>query len=286
MESTRESLGESDHGLRSYFVDLMASRPLSREREVLLAARIKEGDLAARNELVQANLRFVIDVAKRYRNRGLPFADLVGAGNLGLLTAAERFDGARGYKFISYAVWWIRHAICEALREHARTVRLPSNKLLLLQRISQTSRRLGQKRGSNPDLAEIAAALDLSPDQVRQTVLSTREVCSLDEAPGEHPEYTPHSRLADGRQELADAHLSRSEARRQLDQVLDGLSTREMRIIRLYFGLDGGEPQTLEQIGSQLRLTRERVRQLREQALAKLRHPARARALLAVAGDF
>ena len=282
----RETLGDSDHALRAYFLDLVRCKPLTRERELALSIRIKGGDLAARDELVQANLRFVIDVANKYRNRGLALSDLIGAGNLGLMTAAERFDGAKGFKFISYAVWWIRHAILEALAEHARTVRLPANKLSLLQAITKISHRLSQECGGEPDVKAIAAALDLPPEQVRDIVLSAREVCSLDEVLGEHPEYNFHSHLGDSGQESAETRLCRAETRLLLDRVLGSLNHRELLIIRLYFGLDGNGTQTLDQIGRHLNLTRERVRQLREKALKKLRHPARARALLELAGEF
>ena len=154
-----ETLGDRESALRSYFDDIAHSEPLSREREVELSARIENGDMEARDELVQANLRFVIDVAKNYQNRGLTFADLISAGNLGLMTAAERFDGTRGYKFISYAVWWIRQSILQTIAEHVRTVRLPLNKLSLLKDISKASRRLGQGREEEPDVEEIALSL-------------------------------------------------------------------------------------------------------------------------------
>ena len=172
-ENDRES------AVNLYFNDIATSAPLSREREVELAAQIKEGDVQARNELVQANLRFVIDVAKHYQNRGLLFSDLIAAGNLGLLTAADRFDGTKGYKFISYAVWWIRQSILQTLAEHVRTVRLPLNKLSLLKDISDASRRLGQGRESDPALDEIAAELDMSPDQIVDTMLKLSS-CGLD----------------------------------------------------------------------------------------------------------
>ena len=177
-----ETLSDRESSLRSYFDDIAHSEPLSREKEVELAARIKDGDMEARDELVQANLRFVIDVAKNYQNRGLSFADLISAGNLGLMTAAERFDGTRGYKFISYAVWWIRQSILQTIAEHVRTVRLPLNKLSLLKDISKASRRLGQGREEEPDVDEIAKELDLPADVVTDAILSARPVSSLDGA--------------------------------------------------------------------------------------------------------
>ena len=171
---------DRDNALRMYFDDIAESKPLSREREVELAACIKAGDMGARDELVQANLRFVVDVAKNYQNRGLALDDLISAGNLGLLTAAERFGGERGYKFISYAVWWIKQSILQTIAEHARTVRLPMNKVSLLKDISKASRRLGQGREGDPDIEEIAAELDVPAEDVLDTMLSARAVRSLD----------------------------------------------------------------------------------------------------------
>ncbi len=282
----REVTDEGDSVVRSYFADIAGSRPLSREREVLLAASIKEGDIGARDELVQANLRFVVGVAKNYQNRGLSLSDLISAGNLGLLTAAERFDGTKGYKFISYAVWWIRQSILQTIGEHARTVRLPLNKLGLLKDISRVSQRLGQGREKDQDVEEIAAELEVSATEVREALLSARSTRSLDEAFGEDGENSLLATLADTNQEAPDAEVLRESAREQLESLFVSLDDREQRIIRLYFGLDGSEPLTLEQIGSILNITRERVRQLKERALAKLRHPARSPALLALAGEL
>lgn len=275
----QEILSDEESTLRLYFDDIAESRPLSREREVELAARIKDGDLGARDELVQANLRFVIDVAKNYQNRGLSLSDLISAGNLGLLTAAERFDGTKGYKFISYAVWWIKQSILQTIAEHARTVRLPLNKLSLLKDISKVSRRLGQGRESDPGIEEIARELDVPAEEVLETMLSARTVRSLDEAFEEDDERSLLNILADSSQATPDADILRESAREQLEGVLNSLDERELRIIRLYFGLDGNEALTLEQIGGLMGLTRERVRQLKERALSKLRSPARAQPL-------
>ena len=281
----QEILSDEESTLRLYFDDIADSRPLSREREVELSARIKDGDLVARDELVQANLRFVIDVAKNYQNRGLSLSDLISAGNLGLLTAAERFDGTKGYKFISYAVWWIKQSILQTIAEHARTVRLPLNKLSLLKDISKVSRRLGQGRESDPGIEEIARELDVPAEEVLETMLSARTVRSLDEAFEEDDERSLLNILADHNQATPDAEVLEESARNQLEEVLNSLDERELRIIRLYFGLDGNEALTLEQIGGLMGLTRERVRQLKERALGKLRHPARYQALLALVDE-
>jgi len=283
--TVQELLNDEESTLRLYFDDIAESKPLSREKEVELAARIKEGDMQARDELVQANLRFVIDVAKNYQNRGLSLSDLISAGNLGLLTAAERFDGTKGYKFISYAVWWIKQSILQTIAEHARTVRLPLNKLSLLKDISKVSRRLGQGRESEPDVEEIAAELDVPAEEILDTMLSARTVRSLDEAFEEDDERSLLNILADTSQEAPDTDVLRDSAREQLESVLNSLDDRELRIIRLYFGLDGNEALTLEQIGGLMNLTRERVRQLKERALGKLRHPTRYHALLALVDE-
>ena len=275
----QEILSDEETTLRLYFDDIADSRPLSREREVELSGRIQEGDIVARDELVNANLRFVIDVAKNYQNRGLSLSDLISAGNVGLLTAAERFDGTKGYKFISYAVWWIRQSILQSLAEDVRTVHLPLNKVTLLHKISRMSQQLSSEEKDEPDLEEIADALDVSIEEVRETVLSGRKAYSLDKEFEEDDERSLMKTLVDASQEAPDANILRTTTQRQLDSVLNSLDKREQRIVRLYFGLDGDEPLTLEQIGAMMDLTRERIRQIEAKALRKLKHPSRSRKL-------
>ena len=260
--------------LRLYFDDIVDSTPLSREREVELSGRIQRGDRAARDELVQANLRFVVDVAKGYQGRGLTLPELISAGNLGLLTAADRFDGARGFKFISYAVWWIRQSILQTLAEQARTVRLPTNRISLLNEIAKVSHRLGQGQESLPDVEAIAAELDMPAEDVLDTIHKGREVRSLDEMFEDDDERSLLDVLVDNTQAPPDAGVATLETRRQLESTLECLDERERHIVGSYYGLGGEEPQTLEQIGVFLDLTRERVRQLKERALSKLRDPA------------
>lgn len=271
--AVQDILNHEDRALRLYFDDISTSTPLSREREEALAARIKEGDLDARQELVEANLRFVIDVSKNYQNRGLDLSEIISLGNMGLLIAAERFDGTKGYKFISYAVWWIKQSILQGIADHGRTVRLPLNKLSLLKDISKAAKKLGQGRESEPDVEEIAAELDLSIEEVQDTMLSGRSVRSLDESFEDGDERTLLSVLEDSHQDAPDAPLLRQTASSCVADVLSHLDDRERYILRLYFGLDGSEPMTLEEIGSLMGLTRERVRQLKERAFGKLRHP-------------
>lgn len=264
-----------DAGLQAYFNDIAKSKPLKREQETELANRIKEGDNSARDELAQANLLFVISVAMKYKNRGLSLAELISAGNMGLMTAVDRFDPSRGYKFISYAVWWIRQSILQSLAEDVRTVHLPLNKVTLLHKISRMSQQLSSEEKDEPDLEEIADALDVSIEEVRETLLSGRKSYSLDKEFEEDDERSLMKTLVDASQEAPDANILRTNTQRQLDSVLNSLDEREQRIVRLYFGLDGDEPLTLEQIGAMMDLTRERIRQIKERAFSKLRHPSR-----------
>ncbi len=261
-----------------YFNDISASKPLSREREVALAARIKDGDMEARDELVWANLRFVIDVAKNYQQRGLPLLELISAGNLGLITAAERFDGTKGFKFISDAVWWIRQSIAQTLAEQTRTVRLPMNKVELLRKIATASHLLDRERGAEADLEEIAAELDVPFKEVLETTRSARAV-RLDNTFDEENERSLFTLLADTSQKAPDDATVCESARNQVTDVLNSLDERERRIIQLYFGLEGCEALNLEQIGALMGVTRERIRQIKEKAFNKLRRARFAQAL-------
>ena len=264
---------DGDEALKQYMKDIASSVPLSRQREVELASRIGKGDTAARDELVQANLRFVIDVAKTYRNRGLSFAELISAGNVGLMTAAERFDGTRGFKFISYAVWWIRQAIRQTLAETTRTVRLPVNRQSLLKQISLASERLERNREGNPSVDEIATEMDMPAKVIAETLGSGAAIQSLDQPFAEGDEGSLLTTLADPDQFSPDTGVLRDAANEHLEVTLRCLDERERRIIHLYYGLNGKDVFTLGQIGAQFGITRERVRQVKERALIKLRNP-------------
>ena len=274
-EMTKASLWDMDDSLGSYLGQIAHSKPLSAADEIALARKIKQGDERARNRLVEANLRFVGSVAKEYQNRGVPLADLVSTGNMGLITAAERFDEAKGFKFISYAVWWIRQAILQTLAEQSRTVRLPLNKVGLLYKISKVSRLLQQERTDDPNPEVIAKQLDVPVEEVRETLMCGRSVRSLDAKFREEEDQNLLDVLPDDRQESPETQVMRGCMRGQIDSALDGLVGREAEIIRLYFGLEGEEPMTLDQIGARFALTRERVRQIKEKALNRLRHPSR-----------
>ena len=275
MAEIAKSFWDIEDSLGSYLGEIANSSPLSSSEEVDLARRIKCGDEGARNALVEANLRFVVSVAKEYQNRGVPLADLISAGNMGLITAAERFDENKGFKFISYAVWWIRQAILQTLAEQSRTVRLPLNKIGLLYKISKAARLLQQERTDDPNPEDIANELDVSVEDVRETMMCGRSIRSLDATFKEEEDHSLLDILPDERQESPENLVMRGCLRGQIDTALGSLVGREAEILRLYFGLDGEEPMTLDQIGIRFGLTRERVRQIKEKALHRLRHPSR-----------
>ena len=274
-ETAKGTFWDMEDSLGSYLGEIANSTPLSSSEEVNLARKIKDGDEGARNALVEANLRFVVSVAKEYQNRGVPLSDLISAGNMGLITAAERFDENKGFKFISYAVWWIRQAILQTLAEQARTVRLPLNKIGLLYKISKASRALQQERVDAPNPEDIASELDVPVEEVRETLICGRAVRSLDATFKEEEDHSLLDILPDDKQESPESQVLKGCLRGQIESALGSLVGREAEILRLYFGLDGEEPMTLDQIGSRFGLTRERVRQIKEKALHRLRHPSR-----------
>ena len=266
--------------LHRYLEDVASSTPLSAAEEVSLAQRIKKGDLEARAKLVEANLRFVITVAREYQNQGVPLVDLISAGNVGLIVAAERFDETKGFKFISYAVWWIRQSIQQTLAEHSRVVRLPINRVDLLRRIARYTNSKQQETSSKPQEEEIAEELGITVEQVVDTLSTGQRVLSLDATFGDDDENSLLEIMADDNQESPDEMMLKNSLEYEIHAALDTLDDREKEVIRLYFGLSGEPEMTLEEIGLQFRLTRERVRQIKEKALRKLRHPTRGRKLI------
>jgi RNA polymerase primary sigma factor len=217
----------------------------------------------------------VVSVARDYQEYGVPLEDLISAGNLGLITAAERFDGARGYKFISYAVWWIRNFIFQTLSLDSRMVRLPANRIKLLHRICRLSRKLAQLRESRTEARTIAEHLSVSEEMVRDTLVGSRFPKSLDSPTKGNGEPNPLRELPDDAHGLPDDDVIQDSDRKQVEMVLGTLDHREQKVLRLHFGFDGEDPMTLEEIGGHLNLTRERVRQIKEKALGKLRRPGR-----------
>ena len=274
-EEGKAPFWDAKDSLGSYLGEIAQSHPLSSAQEIDLARLIKAGDEAARNRLVEANLRFVVSVAKEYQNRGVPLSDLISSGNMGLITAAERFDEKRGFKFISYAVWWIRQAILQTVAEQSRTVRLPLNKVGLLYKISKASRKLMQEQADDPEPEDIAAQLDVTVEEVNETLLHGRSVRSLDATFREEEEQSLLDILPDDRQESPEIGVMKGCLRQQIESALSSLMGREAEILRLYFGLEGEKPMTLDEIGVRFCLTRERVRQIKEKALHRLRHPSR-----------
>ncbi|OJI06174.1 hypothetical protein BK004_04895 [bacterium CG10_46_32] len=270
---------DAQDGLGPYFHDISTSKPLSREREVALALCIKAGDDGARNELVQANLRFVIDVAKKYQNRGLSLADLISAGNMGLITAAERFDGTRGCKFITCAVWWVRQAILQAIAEQSRVVRLPIHRIELRKKVTRASHALSHSMEGKVFIEAIACKLGVSENNVLNALVESQSICSLDEAFDGNDYLTLAGIVPDESCAPPDEAILQQQERDKIAAALNCLDEREQRIIQLCFGFGGHEPMTLVEIGSLMNLTRERVRQLKERALGKLRKPDNSAAL-------
>lgn len=272
---------QSGGSLDLYLQELKSSEPLSGDEEIELAQLIHKGDQKARDKLVAANLRFVVSVARKFQNCGLPLADLISAGNIGLMTAAERFDGTRGFKFISYAVWWIRQAIQQALAADERIVRLPMNRVDELRRISKTRAELENRFNREVRLEEIAAALELPIEHVQDTLNAGCAIFSLDATFGEGGDRERNllSVLEDESQPAPDEFVIGEAFHGEIQRVLKSLPPREAEIVDLYFGISSGEGITLEEIGVRFNLTRERIRQIKEKAIAKLRHPGRRRRL-------
>ncbi|MBI4543607.1 MAG: sigma-70 family RNA polymerase sigma factor [Gemmatimonadetes bacterium] len=275
--SRRGTYDESS--LDQYLKEISAYPLLTREQEVELAAQIKQGEQDALHKLVRSNLRFVVSVAKKYQNQGVALGDLINEGNLGLIRAAHKFDETKGIKFISYAVWWIRQAILQALAEQSRIVRVPLNRAGALHRIGRRSSTLLQELGREPTIEEIADELELSHDEVQRTLAIAQAHLSLDAplTPGEDNRLLDY--LADQLAPAPDDETYDRALSSSIEEALATLKEREARILRLYFGLEGKEPMTLEEIGSRLGITRERVRQIKEKALVRLRHASRARFL-------
>lgn len=255
-----------------YFQDIANTEPLSSEEEGALARQIRAGSEAARNRLVSANLRFVVHVASDYQHCGLPLEDLISAGNLGLMTAAERFDETRGFKFITYAHWWIRQAIYNAITQETHLVRLPANRVKLLSSISKLLKQCEHVSASDPSPEFIAGELGVSVAMVEDTLLRAQDVGSLNATSGGEDQVPAQ---CDHAQALPDTDISTRSDRNLLMRVINTLDAREAQVLRLHFGLEDQEPRTLARIGKKMGLTKERVRQIKEQALDKLRHPRR-----------
>lgn len=268
-----------DGSLDQYFREISRYPLIDQDEEARLAKGIRRGEEDALDKLVRSNLRFVVSVSKRYRNQGVPFSDLINEGNLGLIRAARRFDEKRGIRFVTYAVWWIRQAILQALAEQSRIVRVPMNRAGQLNRIARRKAELGQELGREPTAREIAREMDLRAEEVEQVLAVASSHLSLDAPlfPGDNGsllDCLPDSVSPSPDEETFEKALTDS-----LEAALSTLDEREARILRQYFGLGHRSPRSLEEIGSEMGITRERVRQIKEKALTRLRHASRARIL-------
>ena len=268
-----------DGSLDQYLRDISQYPLITREDEVRLAQCIHGGDQESLDTLVRSNLRFVVSVAKKYQNQGVSLSDLINEGNLGLIRAAHKFDETKGIKFISYAVWWIRQAILQALAEQSRIVRVPLNRAGTLHKIGKRASAMLQELGREATHAELALEMSLTEEEVARTMSISQVHLSLDAplAPGEDNKLLDF--LPDNLHPTPDERTFEKALAESIEAALGSLKEREAKILRLYFGLDGSEPMTLEEIGALLGITRERVRQIKEKALSRLRHVSRARAL-------
>jgi RNA polymerase primary sigma factor len=272
---------DEDRSLDLYLREIGETPLITAQEEVKLAKRIKQGDQIALEKLTKANLRFVVSVAKQYQNQGLSLADLINEGNIGLIKAAKRFDETRGFKFISYAVWWIRQAILQALAEQSRIVRLPLNRVGTLHKIGKISSSLEQEYGREPSPDEIAKELELSAVEVSDTLKISNSHLSLDAPFSISEDNSLMDVLEDEFQPAPDEDLLSESLRLEIEKALDSLSAREAEVINLYFGLNSEKALTLEEIGARFNLTRERVRQIKEKAIRRLRHASRSKSLRA-----
>ncbi|MEK6615535.1 MAG: RNA polymerase sigma factor RpoD/SigA [Bacteroidota bacterium] len=286
LKITKQITNRDTASLEKYLHEISRESLITAEDEVELAKKIHAGDIAALDKMVRANLRFVVSVSKQYQNQGLSLPDLINEGNLGLIKAAQRFDETRGFKFISYAVWWIRQSILQALAEQARIVRLPLNKIGSINKVNKVFSRLEQKFEREPTHNEIAEILGVLPEDVKDSIRNTGKHISMD-APllsSEDDAGNMYEVLTNEDNPKPDGMLLNESLRKEIERALRTLSSREADVLRLYFGLHGGTAQTLEEIGEKFALTRERVRQIKEKAIRRLKHSSRSKLLKAYLG--
>ena len=273
-----------DHTLEQYLLEIGEVPLLTQEEEIDLSRLIRDGDELSLERLTKANLRFVVSVAKQFQGQGLSLGDLINEGNLGLIKAANRFDETRGFKFISYAVWWIRQSILQALAEQSRIVRLPLNKVGTMNKIGKAFSLLEQEFEREPSPNEIAEQLALSDFEVSDTIQKSSKHLSLDAPFSEEEENRLLDIIENQEQPAPDNTLISESLRIELDRALATLTPREADVVKLYFGLDEEKPLTLEEIGERFNITRERVRQIKEKALRRLRHASRSKPLRSYLG--
>ena len=280
LEKKIKKLGsDANRSLSKYLQEISRFEPLLPQREVELAILVKQGNRLALKELTEANLRFVVSVAKDYQGQGLPLTDLINEGNLGLIKAAERFDETRGFKFISYAVWWIRQSILQALAEHSRIVRLPLNRVGTISKINKAAERLEQEFERSPRADELARQLEMKPNEVNDAQRISRRHHSLDTPFSDEDKNCLLDVIPDGSTAEPDQELQMDSLQEEVAAALDTLKDREREVIRMYFGISHSYALTLNEIGEEFGLTRERVRQIKEKAIRRLRHRSRSRKL-------
>lgn len=265
--------------VRMYLKEIGKVPLLSADEEVELAKRMEEGDAEAKKKLAEANLRLVVSIAKRYVGRGMLFLDLIQEGNLGLIKAVEKFDYKKGYKFSTYATWWIRQAITRAIADQARTIRIPVHMVETINKLIRVSRQLLQELGREPTPEEIAAELDMPVERVREILKISQEPVSLETPIGEEEDSHLGDFIQDDNVPVPAEAAAQTLLKEQLDEVLDTLTEREQKVLRLRFGMNDGRARTLEEVGKEFDVTRERIRQIEAKALRKLRHPSRSRKL-------
>jgi RNA polymerase primary sigma factor len=284
LKITKQVTNRETQSLEKYLQEIGKVSLITAEEEVELARKIKQGDKKALEKLTKANLRFVVSVAKQYQNQGLTLGDLINEGNLGLIKAAERFDETRGFKFISYAVWWIRQSILQALAEQSRIVRLPLNKIGSLNKINKAFSKLEQDFEREPTHEEISKVVDLSITDIKDTMRSSGRHISMDAPLLNGEESTLMDVLESEDTPQPDTGLLTESLRREIERALQTLTQREADILRLYFGLTVEQAMTLEEIGQYFDLTRERVRQIKEKAIRRLKHTSRSKILRSYLG--
>jgi RNA polymerase primary sigma factor len=279
LKISKQITNRESESLDKYLQEIGKVDLITSEEEVELAKRIRDGDQIALEKLTKANLRFVVSVAKQYQNHGLTLGDLINEGNLGLIKAAQRFDETRGFKFISYAVWWIRQSIMQALAEQSRIVRLPLNRVGTLNKISKTFSDLEQRFQREPSPEELAEVLDITTEEVSDTLKISGRHVSMDAPFAQGEENGLLDVLENDSEGTPDAELMMDSLRKEVKRALSTLTQREAEVIVYYFGLNGENPMTLEEIGEKFNLTRERVRQIKEKATRRLRHSSRSNSL-------
>ena len=279
LKITKQVTNRDTPSLDKYLQEIGRVELITPEDEVLLARRIKSGDSEALAKLVKANLRFVVSVAKQYQNQGMSLPDLINEGNLGLMKAAQRFDETRGFKFISYAVWWIRQAILQALAEQARIVRLPVNKIGSINRINRAFARLEQEFEREPSSQELADLLEMAPEEVKEALKTNGRTISMDAPISSEEDNTMYDVMQSPDAPSPDKNLINESLAFEIERALSTLSPRESKVLKLYFGINMKHPYTLEEIGEELGLTRERVRQIKEKAIKRIQYTTRCRIL-------